>query len=748
MRPPKLLMLCLLPLWLGGQTTPIGYYPFEGTPQDKSNLSNHAQIFGNPRCVPGIRGSAYQLDGNDYFEIPNVAAINGLTSEFTFAIWVYPTATDGNTVSILTKANTRPLTSPFNLAYQGGSLIPYVRFTPPGIFATAYQDFVAAAPFAVQLNQWNFVVWRFNRGKLDIFLNGKLVVSLTLPFTAVRQNTSPIVLGRDEPGTTEHFIGIMDEFYIYNRSVPDQELLDLYNSYTLPERIARPVSICEGEVYRKRSTAGFYADTLRTARGCDSVSYFQLTVNPSPRYRVDTAVCAGKTVFGYAYANTYRDTFQTRLGCDSIRTLNLRILNPTSSNLIRAICVGQSFEGYTRSGTYVDVLKNSQGCDSTRTIQLLVIQPDTVTIERTVCAGEQVAGYNKTGVYRDQFRNARGCDSLRILRLTVLQPDTTRLNQRICAGKNVAGYRSTGTYTDRFKGTDGCDSTRILRLTVDPPPIRQLLQSICANEQFEGYTRNGTYRDTFQTRAGCDSIRVLQLSVLLPVSHTANASICPGERVEGYSSPGTYVDTLVSRLGCDSVRTLVISATDAKRFSVNKSICQGANFLGYSTTGTYVDTLPARTPVGCDSIRTLNLIVNPIPESIKEVSICAGSTFEGQTQTGTYTKTIQRPGRCDSLYTLKLNVGAIFVPNAFSPNGDRVNDSFKIMAGEGSQLSVLRFFIRDRYGSLVFQGSDLNSEWDGTFRGQKANQGLYYYAIELDCGGKRSVLNGGIHLIR
>jgi len=470
MRPQILFLLCL-PLWLCGQTAPIGYYPFEGTAQDKSSLRNDAQIFGNPLCVPGIKGSAYQLDGNDYFELPNVSDINNLTSEFTFACWVFPTATSGNTVSIITKSNSNSLNTPFNLAYQGGSLIPYVRYTQPGLFANASQIFVNQAPFAIKLNEWNFVVWRFNRGKLDIFLNGNLVASVTLPFTAVRQNNAPLVVGHDEPGAEEFFIGIIDELYIYNKAVSDQELLDLYNSYILPEKIAKPVSICDGEVYHKRSVAGFYADTIRTARGCDSVSYFQLTVNPSPRYTIDTAICNGKSAFGYTYTNTYFDTFQTRLGCDSIRTLNLRIIPHTASNILRGICAGQSFEGYTKAGTYIDLLKNAAGCDSVRTIQLLVFNPDTTTIERSICAGESFLGYAATGVYQDTFRNFRGCDSLRIVRLTVLRPDTTQEVAQICTGQSLAGHSSSGNYTSRFQGSDGCDSVHILRLTVLPPII-------------------------------------------------------------------------------------------------------------------------------------------------------------------------------------------------------------------------------------------------------------------------------------
>jgi hypothetical protein len=284
-------------------------------------------------------------------------------------------------------------------------------------------------------------------------------------------------------------------------------------------------------------------------------------------------------------------------------------------------------------------------------------------------------------------------------------------------------------------------------LAVSPPLLTQSLKVICAGEQFAGHSTSGIYRDSFQTKAGCDSFQVTQLVVMDPVKSSINATICKGASIEGYSTAGTYVDTLVGRSGCDSIRTLILSQASAIPFSLNKAICKGDVFAGYSTPGTYLDTLFARGP-GCDSVRTLILQVVEISNLQEEVSICAGGNYEGYTQSGIYTKTIKRPGLCDSVFTLKLNVGAVYVPNAFSPDGDKINDTFKVLAGEGSKVEVLRFYIRDRYGNLVFEGKDLDSEWDGTFRGQKANLGLYFYAIELDCGGKRSVLNGGVNLIR
>lgn len=68
----------------------------------------------------------------------------------------------------------------------------------------------------------------------------------------------------------------------------------------------------------------------------------------------------------------------------------------------------------------------------------------------------------------------------------------------------------------------------------------------------------------------------------------------------------------------------------------------------------------------------------------------------------------------------------LFIPNAFTPNGDGLNDVFSI---EGQDLD--RFWIRifDRWGKELFFSENPDFTWDGTYRGRPVNQGTYTYKV-------------------
>jgi len=58
----------------------------------------------------------------------------------------------------------------------------------------------------------------------------------------------------------------------------------------------------------------------------------------------------------------------------------------------------------------------------------------------------------------------------------------------------------------------------------------------------------------------------------------------------------------------------------------------------------------------------------------------------------------------------------IKVPNAFTPNGDGLNDEFRIM--NAGILELMEFKIYNRWGELVFETNDITKGWDGTFKGK------------------------------
>jgi gliding motility-associated-like protein len=72
----------------------------------------------------------------------------------------------------------------------------------------------------------------------------------------------------------------------------------------------------------------------------------------------------------------------------------------------------------------------------------------------------------------------------------------------------------------------------------------------------------------------------------------------------------------------------------------------------------------------------------------------------------------------------------LFIPDAFSPNGDQVNDTFEIK-GIGAGIKTYQLLIYNRWGTPVFQTTDQQRNWDGTIDGQPAPDGQYIYSITL-----------------
>jgi len=69
----------------------------------------------------------------------------------------------------------------------------------------------------------------------------------------------------------------------------------------------------------------------------------------------------------------------------------------------------------------------------------------------------------------------------------------------------------------------------------------------------------------------------------------------------------------------------------------------------------------------------------------------------------------------------------IFYPNAFTPNGDQNNDQFLI---KGQFIERARMMIFNRWGEKLFEGADLNQGWDGVYKGQEVQEGVYVFRVE------------------
>ncbi|MGL1668952.1 gliding motility-associated C-terminal domain-containing protein, partial [Vibrio parahaemolyticus] len=78
----------------------------------------------------------------------------------------------------------------------------------------------------------------------------------------------------------------------------------------------------------------------------------------------------------------------------------------------------------------------------------------------------------------------------------------------------------------------------------------------------------------------------------------------------------------------------------------------------------------------------------------------------------------------------------VFLPNAFTPDGDGINDVFYVQAKGVRNIKSLRVF--NRWGELVFEKTnilpnDTGSGWNGKIRGVAANPDVYVYFCEVVC---------------
>lgn len=93
------------------------------------------------------------------------------------------------------------------------------------------------------------------------------------------------------------------------------------------------------------------------------------------------------------------------------------------------------------------------------------------------------------------------------------------------------------------------------------------------------------------------------------------------------------------------------------------------------------------------------------------------------TNTNNCMDTLEKP-----LLLLVLNQGRIYVPTAFTPNGDNINDDFKpVMTGVNETEYVFRIY--NRWGEKIFETTDKNAAWDGTVKKKDIAENVFIWTI-------------------
>ena len=119
---------------------------------------------------------------------------------------------------------------------------------------------------------------------------------------------------------------------------------------------------------------------------------------------------------------------------------------------------------------------------------------------------------------------------------------------------------------------------------------------------------------------------------------------------------------------------------------------------------------------------------------------------------GQYWVIVTSTESCQAADTVMVLWGGepFWLPNAFTPNGDGLNDEFKPVQ-RYDFVKTYRLFIYNRWGQLIFDTPDINQGWDGTFKGQPAEQGTYVYKIVYTAyptGRETRTKTGNVMLVR
>ncbi|HOY41966.1 MAG TPA: gliding motility-associated C-terminal domain-containing protein, partial [Chitinophagales bacterium] len=510
----------------------------------------------------------------------------------------------------------------------------------------------------------------------------------------------------------------------------------------------------------------------------------------------------------YKVAGIYTIVLKSTTGCDSTVILDLRIKPTQTTNLTEIICQGESVTvgnlSFSTTGVFTVVLQTFQSCDSTVILDLTVNPISRSTIFEIICEGDSIIvgnqTFNSTGNYTITLENAAGCDSIINLDLVVNPIATTNIVKSICRGEaEIIGnqvFTETGNYTVVLQTSTNCDSTVNLDLTVVEPVITELNFKVCQGETIAVgdsiYSTTGTYSNTLNSAAGCDSIVNLNLIVDPAITTPLTTSICDGDSLtignQTFKVEGAYSVVLQSAAGCDSTVNLNLTVNSVTRTSISRSICSGDNFVvgneTFTETGEY--TIVLQSALGCDSTVLLNLLVNNLPNIdavADQPTVNIGEAVQlnvTTSETLTYNWTpadlvsnseIQNPTavlnestwfyvtatngqtQCrftDSVFVelneLSCSKENVFIPNAFTPNGDEVNDIF---IPRSVILKSMKLVVFDRWGNQVFESNDINVGWDGNYKGQPAQVDSYGYYFIGECSqGEKITIKGNVSLLR
>jgi len=576
------------------------------------------------------------------------------------------------------------------------------------------------------------------------------------------------------------------------------------------EEVATEVdtSICEGGFYYDLQIVSdtSLVDTLASVNSCDSILYTSIFMNPTPVLLDTVLVNEGDIYEGVLIPS---DTllmfnFTTSEGCDSTVNVQVVILPQIQLFDTLSICEGELFEDIIieNDTTIIQTYLSSTGVDSTLFITLEVMPTLFDSTSTNICFGDSIllaeAFQTEPGFYQDIIapQSADGCPSVIVTELSLIDNTITTTEASVCEGDSILFnnqyYSEEGVYVGLFSSFQGCDSLVVLDLSfADVPSINfEGIAPYCEGEfvelnvgNYDAYNWStgssdpilqideaGTYAVTVTNSEGCTQADAIEIpapitlssnvDVLQPTCNNSNGTITINNVVGG---DATYLFSLNNQV-FSPANTFNNLQPDNYTISI-----QDANGCMLEETIQILESIPATLNLEAPSIidfgDSIQIEVTTDISSIDSILwepdlyLSCNNCLEPIATPAAainYVLTIIDEDRCTIQETVTLRVDKntdVFVPSAFSPNNDGINDVFTIYAGqEVENINQMQIF--DRWGNLLFQKENIapnstESEWKGDFRGKDMMPAVYVYVLELRLiDGSTTILKGDFSLIK
>lgn len=136
----------------------------------------------------------------------------------------------------------------------------------------------------------------------------------------------------------------------------------------------------------------------------------------------------------------------------------------------------------------------------------------------------------------------------------------------------------------------------------------------------------------------------------------------------------------------------------------------------------------------------LDLTYSWTPGEYLSCSTCPNPLMTGVSESTSFSLLVESEGGCLGEASVLINIVKqgenVYIPNAFSPNEDGVNDQLTVFTSEGIQ-SIHSFSVFDRWGELVFKRmnfapNDPDLGWNGLYRGNPMPAGVYLVVVEIE----------------